>query len=183
MKRTWIFPVLLAATLPLAAQVQFDLDSLAAKATNTVNVTLDASMLKLAASFFSGNKSENASDIQKVIAGLKAITVKSYEFANEGAYKNTDLDPARRQLRAQGWSTMIQVHEKNENTEIYSKSANGQIAGLAVLSAEPKELTVVYIEGMIDLAKLADLAGHFGIPALPLPGAKSDSAKSKGTDQ
>jgi hypothetical protein len=39
------------------------------------------------------------------------------------------------------------------------------IAGMAVLVAESRELTVVNIVGPIDIEKLSQLEGHFGIPA------------------
>jgi len=176
-----------AAVAPLAAQppqIQIGLDDLAAKAKESVNISLDAAMLKLAGAFFSGGKKDKSSDAdagtQKLISGLKNITVKSFTFDQEGLYKLAELDPVRAQLRTAGWGKMVGVQEKGELTEVYTKSDGGQIAGLAVLAAEPKELTVVYIEGNIDLAKLADLAGHFGIPALPgIPGQKSDSSKKE----
>ena len=44
--------------------------------------------------------------------------------------------------------------------------------GLAILVAQPAELTVVNIVGPMDLAKLGALQGQFGIPPLPpAPGA------------
>ena len=55
----------------------------------------------------------------------------------------------------------------------------GQIGGIAVVKTEPKEVKVVYIEGVIDLVGLANLAGQFGIPPLGLPAQSSDSAKGK----
>jgi len=36
---------------------------------------------------------------------------------------------------------------------------------LVVLSAEPKELTVVNIDGPIDPEQLSELSGHMGIPS------------------
>ena len=45
-------------------------------------------------------------------------------------------------------------------------SNNNEITGLAVLSIEPKELTVVNIIGPVDIAKLATLEDQFGIPDL-----------------
>ncbi len=176
-----------SAALPLAAQIQFGMDGLAGKAKESVDISLDSAMLKLAGNFLAGNKAQDPG-FQKVISGLKNITVKSYTFTEDGQYNTADLEPVRRQLRSAGWGKMFGVHEKGGETEIYTKSEGGQIAGLTVLAAEPKELTFVSIEGAIDLSKLADLAGHFGIPALPIPGVKSnDSQKSgdkkKGTDQ
>jgi len=184
MKQIPFFALLMAAAVPLcipvSAQVQVGLDNLAAKAKDSVNITLDSSMLKLATGFLSKNDQPDAAGLKKLIAGLKNITVKKYTFAEEGQYKAEDLQPVRDQLRAAGWGVLLGLHEKGGSTDIYSKSADGQIAGLGVVKAEPKEVTVVYIEGAIDLASLANLAGHFGIPALGLPGQNSDSTKTKG---
>ncbi len=170
----------LLAALPLAAQIQFGLDGLAAKATHTVDVSLDAAMLKLAGNFLAGDKAQNPG-FQKVLSGLKNVTVKSFTFADVNQYKIADVEPIRSQLRAAGWAKMISVHEdKSGETEIYTKPDGGQIGGLAVIAAEPKELTVVYIEGLIDLEKLAQLAGHLGIPDLSgLAGSKGDSGKKE----
>jgi hypothetical protein len=47
-------------------------------------------------------------------------------------------------------------------------SEGSVIKGLAVLAAEPKALTVVNVIGSIDLAKLRDIEGKFGIPRFGL---------------
>ena len=47
-----------------------------------------------------------------------------------------------------------------------------QIEGLAVISAEPKEFTVVNIVGPINLEKLTKLEGQFGVPDLGIEQAK-----------
>jgi hypothetical protein len=164
---------------PLDAQMQFKLDSLASKAKESVDISLPSSMLQLASGFLSKDKSVNP-EIQKLIAGLKNITVKTFTFAEEGQYKPEDLLPIRDQLRAAGWGVLVGKHDDGGATDIYAKSEGGQIAGLAVVKAEPKEVKVVYIEGAIDLAGLAGLAGQFGIPPLGLPGQNSDPKKSKG---
>jgi len=51
-----------------------------------------------------------------------------------------------------------------------------QIAGLALVSMNPKELTVVNIVGPINLEKLTQLEGSFGVPDLDLarPKTKKD---------
>jgi hypothetical protein len=43
-------------------------------------------------------------------------------------------------------------------------TVNEHISGLAVLSVNPKELTVVNIIGPVDLEKLSKLEGQFGVP-------------------
>jgi hypothetical protein len=144
---------------------------LAAKAKDTVDISLPLPMLQMASGFLSKDKTANP-QIQKLISGLKNITVKKYTFAGEGAYRPEDLFPVRDQLRAAGWGVLIGKHEKGDNTDIWGKSEGGLMTGIAIVKAEPKEVTVVYIEGAIDLAGLAGLAGQFGIPSLGLPGTK-----------
>jgi hypothetical protein len=166
--------------IPLSAQALPGPDLLAAKAKDTVNINLDSSMLRLAAGFLSKDKSVNP-EIQKLVSGLKNITVKKYTFAEEGQYKSEDLQPTRDQLRTAGWSVFLGLHgDKGGSTDIYTKSENGQMAGIAVLKAEPTEVKVVAIEGTIDLSGLAGLAGQFGIPALGLPSQITDPKQSKG---
>jgi hypothetical protein len=183
MKRIPFFALLLAVAAPLAvpvsAQVPIGLDNLAAKAKESVNISLDSSMLRLATGFLSKDKSINP-EIQKLITGLKNITVKKYTFAEDGQYKPEDVQPIRDQLRTAGWGVLLGKHDDDGTTEIYSKSEGGQMAGIGVVKTQAKEVTVVYIEGTIDLAGLAGLAGQFGIPPLGLPGQNSDSKKSKG---
>jgi hypothetical protein len=46
------------------------------------------------------------------------------------------------------------------------------IGGLAVLAADPTELTVVNLIGPVDLEKLRALEGSFGIPELEIESTK-----------
>jgi uncharacterized protein DUF4252 len=180
MKRIPLLTLLIAAAVPLAAQIQIpgwtsagSLDNLAAKAKDFVNITLDSSMLQLATSFFSKNDQPDGPGLKKLISGLKNIAIRKYSYAEEGQYNPADLQPIRDQLRANGWGVLIGKHDEGGSTDIYSKSVDGHVAGLGVVKVEPKEVTVVYIEGAIDLASLVDLAGHFGVTNLGLPGQKS----------
>ncbi|HEY1760848.1 MAG TPA: DUF4252 domain-containing protein [Bryobacteraceae bacterium] len=191
MKRISFIALLIAAAAPLCvplpaqvsamAAIPASPDLLAAKAKDTVNINLDSSMLHLATGFLSKNDQADNPGLKKLIAGLKNISVRKYSFAEEGQYKPEDVQPVRDQLRAAGWGTFLGFHgDKGGSTDIYTKSADGQIAGIGVVKVEPKQVTVVCIEGAIDLASLAELAGHFGIPALGLPGQSSDQKQTKG---
>jgi hypothetical protein len=63
----------------------------------------------------------------------------------------------------------VNVRSKREgNYDVVIMSEGSVIKGLAVLAAEPKAFTVVNIVGPIDLAKLAELEGKFGIPRFGL---------------
>jgi hypothetical protein len=168
-----------ALAMQLEAQLQINLDSLAAKARESVDITLDSATLQLAGSFLAAGKSGDA-EARKRLSGLKALTVKTFEFAEEGQYRQEDLQPIRAQLRAPGWSKLIDVKEPRESTEIYARTEQGKVAGFAILATEPRELTVVYVEGPIDLADLAGLGGNLGIPNLPPIDQKNKEKGKKG---
>jgi hypothetical protein len=156
------------AALAQGARLQLDhLDRLAATAANTVNITVDPSMLQLASSFLNG-KGEDAA-IKELLSGLKGIYVKVFEFDHDNAYTPDDVNTIRKQLATPGWAKLVTVDSKRERelVEVYSWREGNASGGLAVLVAEPMELTVVNIVGPIDLAKLSKLQGQFGIPRLP----------------
>jgi Domain of unknown function (DUF4252) len=158
------------ALAPLGAQelkLPANLDRLAAKATEVVDVTLDANLLQLASRFLSDKDADDAK-VKKLIGGLKGIYVRSFEFEKAGEYLDSDVEPLRAQLRSPAWSRIVGVRSQKsgENSEVYVKTENGKIGGLAILATEPKELTIVSIEGTIDPDQLSELGGHFGIPKI-----------------
>jgi hypothetical protein len=185
MRRLFVTVLLMgcaAARLPAQLQLRITgLDGLASKAKATVDITLDSSMLQAAGVFLGGNSKDDkeAAKLKEMLAGLKAITVRSYEFKEDGQYRREDLDPIRAQLRAPGWSKIVSVTEEKELTEIYMRTDQGKVAGFAIIAAEPKELTVVAIEGTIDLNDLSKLGG-LGIPSIPIPNeGKNRNKKGK----
>lgn len=156
------------ALAPLAAQdikIPPSLDRLAVKASDVVDVTMDANLLQLASRFLSNKDSDDAK-VKKLISGLKGIYVRSYEFEKTGEYQESDVEPIRAQLRNPAWSRIVGVRSQKsgENSEVYVKTGNNKIGGLVILSTEPKELTIVSIQGSIDPDQLNELGGHFGIP-------------------
>jgi hypothetical protein len=161
------------AAAPWTAQAQemrlqlSSLDKFEARATDSVDVTLDGKLLELARAFLSSKKPKEAA-IKDVVAGLKGVYVKVFGFDKEGEYTSADLDTIRTQLSAPTWSRMVGVKSKKdgEKVEVYMTMTGTQIGGIAVIATEPKQLTVVNIVGTIDLDKLVRLSGHFGIPSI-----------------
>lgn len=142
------------------------LDHLAAKASQTVDVNLDERLMRLAARVFD-DKDADEREVKKLVAGLKGIYVKSFEFDTEGQYAPADLETIRTQLRAPGWTRLVNVTSKKEGmVEVYLLFNGDAIGGLAVLHTDEKELTVVNIVGPVDLDKLAKLEGQLGVPDL-----------------
>jgi len=146
------------------------LDGLASKAKESVDITLDSSLLQMAGGFLAG-AGKDGNDIKGLLAGLKAITVRSFEFKETGQYRIEDLEPIRAQLRTPGWNKIISSQSKEELSEIYTRIEQGKVVGFAIIAAEPKELTVVAIEGSIDLNDLSKLKA-LGIPSIPVPDKK-----------
>jgi hypothetical protein len=159
------------------------LDKFADRADKVIDVTVNEALLRLAASFLSEKKPDEAK-IKEMILGLKGVFVKRFEFEKENEYTMADVDSIRTQLNAPGWSHVANVRSKREgNYDVVIMSEGSVIKGLAVLAAEAKAFTVVNIVGPIDLAKLAELEGQFGIPHFGLeqiPGVTvTDKKKDK----
>jgi len=163
-----------ATSLPARAQDARlkigSLDRLASKAATSVNVNIDGFLLQQAAKFLSGKDPEEAK-VKDMIAGIKGIYVRSFEFDEAGAYTEADVQTIRAQLqREPGWTSIVEVRSKRDdlNIEVYVKRDGDHVVGLAVIGTEPKELTFVNIVGTVDLDKLSQLEGNFGVPLLEL---------------
>lgn len=144
------------------------LDYLTAKASQTVDVNIDERLMQMTAKFFSASDPDEKK-IKEIISGLKGIYVKVYEFEHENEYTAADVEAIRSQLRNPAWSQILSINSKKDGSvQVYLMTANERITGLAVLAADPKELTIVNIIGPVDLDKLSELEGQFGVPVLDI---------------
>lgn len=154
-------------------------EQLASKAEEVVDITLDSSMLGLASGFVSESDPDQK-EVKEIIKGLSGIYVRSFEFAKEGEYSDSDVEEIRKQLQAPQWTPIVSVRTKKpgaDTAEVFLRKENGKVAGLTVLAAEPKKLTVVHIVGSIDPAALGKLGGNFGIPKTGMAPAEEDEEK------
>src|SRR5262245_6478499 len=161
-----------ASALAQTARIEVSqLEHLTAKASETVDVNIDEKLLQMTAKLFS-NKGDEAK-IKDLINGLKGIYVKSFEFEQEGVFSNADVESIRVQLRNPSWNRIVGVNSRKEGSvEVYLMTNGSQVGGLAVLAVEPKELTIVNIIGPVDLEKLSELEGQFGVPELGIEDIK-----------
>ena len=190
----WLVPVMSAVLSGgLAAQMPAQtpgprmplvgLEKLAAAASETVDVSLDGTLLGLAARFMDDSDAEEAK-AKAMLSGLKGVYVRSYEFGADGAFGPEDVERIRRQLSAPGWSRMVGVRSKKDNADVdvYLWAEGSKIGGLGILAIEPRRFTVVNIVGAIDLDQLRRLEG-FGLPKLDLEQGKDKAAKDKARDK
>jgi hypothetical protein len=172
--------------LPLWAQAQdikipADVQKLSAKAKETVEVNMEGPMLRLASRFLNAEDPEEK-QAAKVVANLKGIYVRSFEFSKEGEYSAAEVESLRSQVHAPGWSKVVGVRSETDgdNVDVFFKLEEDKMVGIVIISAEPKELTFVTIFGPIDVDQLADLGGEFGIPKLnPRSFPKKDKGDQK----
>jgi len=164
-------------TTAQTAKLQLDqLDVLANRASETVDVKLDEHLIETTAKLFTN---ADEAEIRDLLKNLKGIYVKSFSFEKDNEYSPAEVDSVISQLRSGGWSKIVGVTSKKdgENVDVYVMSVGDQVSGLAVVSLEPRELTVVNIVGPVNLEKLTQLEGSFGVPLLNVPPPKPKTDK------
>jgi Domain of unknown function (DUF4252) len=140
---------LLFSVAAAAQKLNLDFPNLAAQAKEKAEVDLDAAALTVLGQM---------PQTKGALSGVSGVFVRHYEFAAAGAYSDSDLDPLRRQVEGDAaWSRIVSVKEAGESTQIFALKTGGAPGGLLVISAEPKEVTVVEILGTVDLAHLQEV--------------------------
>ncbi|HWC76725.1 MAG TPA: DUF4252 domain-containing protein [Blastocatellia bacterium] len=175
------------AVIPASAQqgkIRIDhLERLANTAVETIDVTVDEKLILLASKFLNENRSNDEKIAKEVIKDLKGVFVKRFVFEKENEYSGADVEDIRSQLNAPGWSKVVGVRSKRQsaNVDVHIMLEESIIRGLAIVVAEPRALTVVNVVGPIDVEKLSQIEGKFGIPKLDLEqmGTKTTTREKK----
>jgi hypothetical protein len=155
---------------------------LAARASDVTEVTLGKDMLGFAAKFMNGDNHNDAAT-RRLIEGLDGIYVRDYEFDKPAQYSLDDVARLRKAFETPEWTPIVRERDRKsgETTDVMMKMVNGESQGMFVLSAEPKELSIVLILGPIRMDELGALKGLGGlgqlgaVPQLQQRGAKSPS--------
>ena len=162
----------LALALALAAPAQAakpnvrmpDFSHLKAKAVETVDVDVGGILLSIARRF---TREEADSDPAiRLLHDIESVKVRSFTFDSDDAYSRADVDAVRSQLSGPEWSAIATIHKRHprENVDVFICVEDGKTCGITVIAAEARELTFVNIVGDIDIDRLAELEGEFGIP-------------------
>ena len=168
---------------PAAAQTRGqlklpDFASLAEKAAESVVVQIDPQLLGIACRFLDNSDPEEAA-AKEMCQSLTGIYVRKFTFDDDYAYPKADIDAVRRQLAAPGWSKLVGATSKKEHSDVdvFLLVDQGQAKSLAIIASEPREFVIVNIVGNIDLEKLHQLEGQFGIPPVEYGTEKKASPK------
>jgi len=160
-------------SLAAGQTLELKLDDVAAKAKEKNEIDLDGPALKMALSGLSqasakggktakdGKESKETpleSKIPALLSALTAVHVRNYAFEKPGAYAESDLDAIRKQVGdGSGWMRVVRVKDKGESTEVYLLNHGDEIAGVLLMVAEPKELTVVNVTGAVTMAQMKEV--------------------------
>jgi hypothetical protein len=179
-----VIPALSAQTqtspLPLPPAVEKEL---AARASNVTEVTLGKNMLGFAAKFMNGKDQDEAAT-RHLIENLDGIYVRDYEFDKEGQYSIDEIEKLRQYFETAEWTPIVRARERRtgETTDVLVKMVNGETHGMFILSAEPKELSIVLILGpvrMEDLGKLKGIGGLGNLGAIEAAPRGKDKDKDR----
>ncbi|MGH8219583.1 MAG: DUF4252 domain-containing protein [Steroidobacteraceae bacterium] len=159
----FMLPVLCVAQTPALA-----VPSLAAMqrdAVDSVDITLGPETLGFLRfmSRFAGDHDPRGAAARDVLHGLHTVQIHSLQFASDHAYSQADLEALRAQLTAPGLHHLVQVRDSgtSENVDVYCALDNHIITRLVILAAEPREFTLVNIDGAINVDQVETLRHAF----------------------
>ncbi len=170
--------LLLLASLPLAAQqppvgppplpsIPQQIATLSDQPATHTSFTLDRSMLQSAQGMV-GNDPE----ARRVLAGLTAITVDTYRFAQPAFYTPQAMSVLVATFDTNGWKHLVNAHATpgqtaqpdHPMTDLWLHFSGSDIDDVAVLSRGPRTMNLVQVAGDLRPLDLIHLSGHFGIP-------------------
>ncbi len=157
------------------------LDKLASKAKEVNRVSLNQSQLRAALQMIPGGEEsgKKTDQMKNLVSGLSSVEVRNFEFAAKGQYSDTDLNAIRAQMEGmRGWAKVIDSKEENERAEVFMLTEENKPMGIAVINAEPKEVSVVFIKGSLNLGDLGKLGGIMGLPHMEL-GSRPRASEGK----
>lgn len=129
--------------------------------------TLDRQMLRGLANGFYGDQ-----DGQRIVAGLRSISLHIYHYPEPDMYDPAALNAVRRAYDARGWTHLVIAQNHIENpeaarTDLWINFRNTNVEGMTVLVQNPSTLDLIVINGTLSPLDLLHLRGHFGIPRFP----------------
>jgi hypothetical protein len=167
MTRQWLGMGVLGLCLAGSAYAQdkdklFDgVDVFSKGASNSTDVTLDKSMMGMAAAM--------KGQMGDLAGKMDFVSVHTYEYPKAGMYNMADVDRITKRLDGDSWHHMVREHSDKDTTDVCVKmDSEGQPSEMVVVDAEPQEVNFVHLKGHFTMADLKHFgAGNLG--AVPDP--------------
>ena len=91
---------------------------------------------------------------------MKFMVIHNYTYDKPGMYNMDDVEVYRKKLNDGTWNCSIHVRNKDGATDICSRTTPGSDGSeMAIISAEPKELSFIHMSGNVSLADMARSGG------------------------
>ena len=124
------------------------------KATDSVDITLDGFLMRIARKFAAAEAADEAHDeALALLQDIKSVRVRNFTFDTDNAYSKADIDSVRKQLAGARagvrWCRSTSA-SRSEDVDVYVCLEDDKVKGLAVIASEPREFTIVNIVGSID---------------------------------
>ena len=154
-------------TLAQGAKVRMpDFASLADKAKESIEISLDGEDIQDVSTMMGGRGAASDPRFTEMLKGLRGIYVRMFEFDRPGQYSSRDIDSVVRQVERGGWKRLLYVRNPDERMELWLRES-GTDGGLLVVVSEPLELVFINIVGKVDMETLRQLQGRMGVPYVP----------------
>lgn len=140
--------------------------SLEQKADEVVKVNLWGRSLEQAKKLLGLRKNVTGS-VRGFMNGLTAVYRRTYRFRGSQANQE-DVEPVHRRLAEEGWVPLIETEDrrKPETLSVYSYYEDDEVAGMTVVSSEPREVTVLKILGPVNFEALSAIGNGMGLPVM-----------------
>jgi hypothetical protein len=133
-------------------------------ATSRTEFSFDHSMLVMAA-----RSDEDASGLQRVIAGINGISVHRFKFEAPGMFDPRILGDIRHEYNMAGWQHIGNAHDKYgypQGADVWLHLEHNTIRNIAVLFTGANQVNFLSVSGSISPIDLLRLSGHLGIPRI-----------------
>ncbi len=153
----------LSVTTGMHAQVKDDLfagaEKFAQGATEVTDINLDPSTMGMIGRgpFMMGKDGGLASK-------MNFMVIHSFKYDKPGMYSMDEFEAYSKKLTDGSWNCSIHVRSKTGSTDICSRTAaDHETNEMVILSAEPKELTLIHMSGKMSLNDLTRMSGEHDV--------------------
>lgn len=109
---------------------------------------------------------------------MNFMVIHSYKYDKPGEYSMDEFEAYTKKLTDGTWNCSVHVRSKAGSTDICSRTAaDHETNEMVILSAEPRELTLIHMSGKMSLNDLTRMSGEHGIK---LPQAPMEFSEPKG---
>jgi hypothetical protein len=128
-----------------------------------VNINLGTGIINALIAF---SDDEDAKEVSKIMKNLDKIRVSVFELdSNVNTDKLNSLIQSKvSNLLKQGYESIVTVKDKSETVNILAKVQGDSLEDvMLIVMDEGDEMVVISLQGLIDLAQIAELTEHFDV--------------------